>query len=150
MLSESPSDDTRVQPLSAMRVHFNEASLCNKETDKAIPPTGKTALEAAMAAANTYVETLHKKLQPFLTDLIRQVIVDASHSHFRSEKFKEMNAKPRVRPYNLPNCRNENFRQYLKSLRARALKLSTTNSQRKSRQHVAILGNAICLPCLQT
>ena len=84
MLSEATSDDTRVQPLSALLVYFNEASICDEETDKAIPPTGKTALEAAMAAANTYVETLHKKLQPFLTDIIRQVIVDASHSHFRS------------------------------------------------------------------
>ena len=98
MLSESPSDKTRVQPSSTTRVYFNEASQCDEETDKAIPPTGKTALEAAMAAANTYVETLHKKLQPFLTDLIRQVIVDASHSHFRSEKFKEMNATPEYVP----------------------------------------------------
>ena len=93
MLTESPSDDTRVQPSSATRVFFNEASTRNKVTDKAIPPTGgKTPLEAAMAAANTYVETLHKKLQPFLTDLIRQVLKDASVSHFKSEKLKEINA----------------------------------------------------------
>ena len=89
----SPSDNTRVQPSSAMRVYFNEAFPHNEATDKAIPPTGgKTPLEAAMAAANTYVETLHKKLQPFLTDLIRQVLKDASVSHFKSEKLKEMNA----------------------------------------------------------
>jgi hypothetical protein len=93
MLPESPSDDTRVQPSSAMRVYFNEASPCDEATDKAIPPTsGKTPLEAAMAAANTYVERLHKKLQPFLTNLIRQVLKDASASHFKSEKLKEMNA----------------------------------------------------------
>ena len=60
MLMESPSDDTKVQPLSATRVYFNEASTRNEATDKAIPPTGgKTLLEAAMVAANTYVETLH-------------------------------------------------------------------------------------------
>ena len=93
MLTESPSDDTRVQPSSAMRVYFNEASTRNEATDKAIPPTGgKTPLEAAMAAANTYVEMLHKKLRPFLTDLIRQVLKDASVSHFKSEKLKEINA----------------------------------------------------------
>ena len=90
---ESPSDDTRVQPSCAMRVYFNEASTRNEATDKAIPPNGgKTPLEAAMAAANTYVETLHKKLRPFLTDLIRQVLKDASVSHFKSEKLKEINA----------------------------------------------------------
>ena len=93
MLTESPSDDTRVQPSCATRVYFNEASTRNEATDKAIPPTGgKTPLEAAMAAANTYVETLHKKLRPFLTDLIRQVLKDASVSHFKSEKLKEINA----------------------------------------------------------
>ena len=93
MLTESPSDDSRVQPSSATRVYFNEASPRNKATDKAIPPTGgKTPLEAAMVAANTYVETLHKKLQPFLTDLIRQVFKDASIFHYKSEKLKEMNA----------------------------------------------------------
>jgi len=86
MLSESPSDETRVQPSNAMIVYFNEASQCDEETDKAIPPTGKTALEAAMAAANTYVETLHKKLQPFLADLIQHVLTDALLSHSRSEK----------------------------------------------------------------
>ncbi len=71
MLTESPFDDTRVHPLSATWVYFNETSPADEATDKAIPPTGgKTPLEAAMAAANTYVEMLHKKLQPFLTDLI--------------------------------------------------------------------------------
>ena len=93
MLTESPSGNTRVQPLSATQVYFNEASPRDEATDKAIPPTGgKTPLEAAMAAANTYVETLHKKLQPFLTNLIRQVLKDASVSHFKSEKLKEINA----------------------------------------------------------
>jgi len=93
MLTESPSDDTRVQPSSATRVYFNEASTRNEATDKAIPPTGgKTPLEAAMVAANTYVEMLHKKLRPFPTDLIRQVLKDASVSHFKSEKLKEINA----------------------------------------------------------
>ena len=91
MLLEAPSNNTRLQPLSTARVHFNEVSLRNKATDKATPPPA-TPLEAATAAAKIYVETLHKKLQPFLTDLIRQVLTDASHSHFRSEKLKEMDA----------------------------------------------------------
>ena len=105
---ESPSDDTRVQPSCATRVYFNEASTRNEATDKAIPPTGgKTPLEAAMAAANTYVETLHKKLRPFLTDLIRQVLKDASVSHFKSEKLKEINATSEYVPHDLPNRRNE-------------------------------------------
>jgi hypothetical protein len=59
-----------MQPSNATRVHFNEVSPCNEDTDKAIQPTGKIPLEAAMAAAKPYVETLHKKLQPFLNDLI--------------------------------------------------------------------------------
>ncbi len=47
--------------MSVTQVYFNEAPTCNEATDKAIPPTGgKTPLEAAMVAANTYVETLHK------------------------------------------------------------------------------------------
>jgi Txe/YoeB family toxin of Txe-Axe toxin-antitoxin module len=70
-----------------------KASLCDEDTDKATRPTsGKTASEAAMAAANNYVETLHNKLQHFLNDLIRQVLTDASASHFKSEKLKEMHA----------------------------------------------------------
>jgi hypothetical protein len=79
-----------VQPSNAERVHFHETSLCEEDTDKATQPTGKTALEAAMAAAKNYVETLHNKLQHFLNDLIRQVLTDASASHFKSEKLKEM------------------------------------------------------------
>jgi hypothetical protein len=51
-----------------------------------------------MAAATTYVETLHKKLQPFLTDLIRQVLKDASAYHYKSEKLKEMVATPEYVP----------------------------------------------------
>ena len=91
MLPELPSDDTRKQPSFATQVYFEETSPRNEDIDKAIPPTGrKVPLEAAMAAANTYVETLHKKLQPFLKDLIRQVLKDASVSHSKSEKLKEM------------------------------------------------------------
>ena len=91
MLPELPSNDTRKQPLFATRVYFEETSPRGEDTDKAINPTGREApLEAAMAAANTYVETLRKKLRPFLKDLIRQVLTDASVSHSRSEKLKEM------------------------------------------------------------
>ncbi len=99
MQTESPSDDNRVQPSSATRVHFDVTPTSAEGTDKAIHPTsGKTPLEAAMAAANTYVETLHKKLQPFLTDLIRQVFKDASIFHYKSEKLKEMNASSEYIP----------------------------------------------------
>ena len=79
--------------MSATRVHFDETPTCAKATDKAIHPTrGKTLLEAAMAAANTYVKMLHETLQPFLTDLIRHVFKDASVFHYKSEKLKKMNA----------------------------------------------------------
>ncbi len=82
MLPESPSDDTRKQPLFATQVYFEKTSPRDEDTDKAIHPTGREdPLEAAMAAANTYIETLHKKLQPFLKDLIRQVLTDLSVSH---------------------------------------------------------------------
>ncbi len=88
MLPELLSDDTRVQPSSATQVYF-EASTCDEATDKATQPAGKTPLESAMAAALTYVENLHKKLQTFLNDLIRQVLTDALISHFKSEKQKK-------------------------------------------------------------
>jgi hypothetical protein len=94
MLPESPSDDTRAQPSSTARiVRTIKNAASNEATEQAIPPIGgKSPLEAAMAAANTYVATLHTKLQPFLTDLIRQVLKDMSAFHFKSEKLKEMNA----------------------------------------------------------
>ncbi len=98
MLPELPSDDTRVQP-SCKRVSFDEVAQNNEASDNAIPPTGhKTPLEAAMAAAITYVETLHNKLQPFLTDLIRQVLKDASIFHYKNEKLKEIVANPEYVP----------------------------------------------------
>jgi hypothetical protein len=71
MQSELPSNDTTVQPLGAKRVCLVADSPSNEASDKAIPPTsGKTPLEAAMAAATMYTATLHKKFQPFLNDLI--------------------------------------------------------------------------------
>ncbi len=99
MLTELPSNHTRVQPSGAKQIRLNEASPNNKASDKAIPPTGgRTPLEAAMAAAITYVETLHKKLQPFHTDLIRQVCKDASAYHYKSDKLKEIVAIPEYVP----------------------------------------------------
>ena len=99
MLTESPSDNTRMQPSGAKRIRLDEVSPSNKASDKAIPPTGgKTPLEAAMAAAITYVEMLHKKLQPFLTDLIQKVLKDASAYHYKSEKLKDMIAIPEYVP----------------------------------------------------
>jgi hypothetical protein len=94
MLTESPSDDPRAQPLGAKRIRIEDPP-STKASDKAIPPTrGKTPLDAAMAAATTYVETLHKKLQPFLHDVIRQVLKDASTFHHKHEKLQEMCANP--------------------------------------------------------
>jgi hypothetical protein len=94
MLTELPSDDTRAQPSSAKRIRIEDPP-STEVSDKAIPPTrGKTPLEAAMAAATTYVETLHNKLQPFLRDLIRQVLKDASTFHHKYEKLQEMRANP--------------------------------------------------------
>ena len=98
MLPEALFGNTRVQPLSATRVHFNEVSSRTKATDKATPPTGYTPLEAAMAAANIYVETLHNKLQTFLQDLIRPVLTDALLSQYKSEKLKEFNANSEYVP----------------------------------------------------
>jgi hypothetical protein len=92
MLTESPSDDTRTQPSNAAWIDHNATLTSNEVTEQAIPPIGgKTPLEATMAAANTYVATLHTKLQPFLTDLIRQVLKDMSAFHYKSEKLEEMN-----------------------------------------------------------
>ncbi len=55
-------------------------------------------LEAALAAAQIYVAMLHKKLQPFLKDLIGRVLKDASAFHYKSEKYKEMRANPEYVP----------------------------------------------------
>jgi hypothetical protein len=71
MQSELPSNSTTLQPSGAIRVCLVTDSPSNKAFDKAIPPTsGKTPLEAAIAAATTYTAMLHQKLQPFLNDLI--------------------------------------------------------------------------------
>ena len=67
MLTELPSDDTRMQPSSAKRIRLDEASPSDEASDKAIPPTGgKTPLEAAMAAATTYVERSTRSSNPSL------------------------------------------------------------------------------------
>jgi hypothetical protein len=55
---------------------------------------GTTPLEAAMAAAATYVKMLQKKLQPFLLNLIQQVLKDTSTFHHKHEKLQEMGANP--------------------------------------------------------
>ncbi len=51
-----------------------------------------------MAAATTYVEMLHKKLQPFLLDLIRQVLKEVLTFHHKHEKLQEMRANPNYVP----------------------------------------------------
>jgi hypothetical protein len=84
--------------LGAKRICFKDPQ-STKVSDKAIPPTrGKTPLEAAMAAATTYVEMLHKKLQPFLLDLIRQVLKEVLTFHHKHEKLQEMRANPNYVP----------------------------------------------------
>jgi hypothetical protein len=77
--------------LISKRVPLVTDSPSNKASDKAIPPTsGKTPLEAAMATATTYTAMLHQKLQPFLNDLIRCILKNASAFHYKSEKLQEM------------------------------------------------------------
>jgi hypothetical protein len=88
-----------MQPSGAKRIHLEEASPSNEALDKAIPPTGsKSPLESALAIATTYVEMLHMKLQPFLTYLIWQILMDASAYRYKSEKLKEMIATPKYIP----------------------------------------------------
>jgi hypothetical protein len=55
-------------------------------------------LEAALAAAQIYIVTLHEKLQPFLKDLFGRVLKDASAFHYKSKKYKEMCADPEYIP----------------------------------------------------
>jgi hypothetical protein len=99
MQSELPSNETMVQPLIAKRVRLAADSPSDEASYKAIPPTsGETPLEAAMAAATTYTATLHKKLQPFLNDLIRCILKDALAFHYKSEKLQEMRANPEYVP----------------------------------------------------
>ncbi len=56
-----------------------------------------------MAAANTYLKTLHDKLQPFVKDLIGCVLTDASKFYYKNKKFNKMRANPAYIP---TNCRN--------------------------------------------
>ena len=94
MLPELPSNDPRAQPSGTKRIGINDLP-SPEVADKAIPPTrDRTPLEAAMAAAATYIKMLHKKLQPFLLDLIRQVLKDAPTIHHKREKLQEMRANP--------------------------------------------------------
>ncbi len=43
-----------------------------------------------MAAAKTFILTLHPKLQAFVQDLIGGVLKDASKFHYKNEKFNKM------------------------------------------------------------
>jgi hypothetical protein len=94
-------------------------------------------LEAARAAATTYVETLHKKLQPFLHDLIQQVLKDASTFHHKHEKLQEMRANPDYIP---AVCRTVGMKLQAVSevSKSTGLKLLKTNSREKSRCSAAI------------
>jgi hypothetical protein len=98
MQLELPSDGS-TQPLGTKRIRFEEP-LPTKVSGKATTqPTQVTSpLEAALAAAQIYVATLHEKLQPFLKDLIGHVLKDASIFHYNSKKYKEMRADPEYVP----------------------------------------------------
>ncbi len=99
MQSESPSSDTTVQPSGAKRVRLVADSPRDEASGKAIPPTSdKTPLEAAMAATTMYTVTLHQKLQPFLNDLIRCILKNASAFHYKSGKLQEMCTNPSTSP----------------------------------------------------
>ena len=76
-----------------------------------------------MAAAKTYVKTLHKKLQPFLNDLIRQVLKDASASHLKSEKLKEMQATSEYVPaiFQTVGLKLQTLSEFTKSVGYKAL-----------------------------
>jgi hypothetical protein len=114
--------------------------------DKTILPTqGTTPLEAAMAAAATYVKMLHKKLQPFLLNLIRQVLKDASTFHPKHEKLQEMRANPNYVP---AVCRTVGMKLQAvsESARARALRLLKTNSKVKFRHSTAIGQHGLSSP----
>jgi hypothetical protein len=45
-----------------------------------------------MAAADTFILTLHPKLQHFVKDLISCVLKDASKFHYKNEKLNKMRA----------------------------------------------------------
>jgi hypothetical protein len=94
MHPESPSNAMSTQPLGARRIWFKEP-LPTKVSGKATtqPTRVTSALEAALAAAQTYVAMPHVKLQPFLKDLIGHILKDASAFHYKSEKYKEMRAE---------------------------------------------------------
>jgi hypothetical protein len=98
MQSELPSNAS-TQPLGTKRIQFKEplpAKVSGKATTQ---PTQVTSpLEAALAAVQVYIATLHEKLQPFLKDLIGHVLKDASAFHHKSEKYTEMRANPEYVP----------------------------------------------------
>jgi hypothetical protein len=102
MLSESPSET------SGSRSSGSKWACISEEHEGPEPATnppvqGKTPLEAALAATNTYLMALHTKLQPFVKDLIGCVLTDASEFHYKNKKFNEMRADAAYTP---TNCRN--------------------------------------------
>jgi hypothetical protein len=99
MHPESPSDVMSTQLLGTKRIRFEEplpTGVLGKATTQ--PTCVTSPLKAALATAQTYVATLHVKLQPFLKDHIGCVLKDASTFHYKSEKYKEMCANPEYVP----------------------------------------------------
>ncbi len=64
------------------------------------PAQGTTPLEAAVAVANTFIVTLHPKLQHFVEELIGGALKDASKFHQKSKKLNKMCTDPTYIPAN--------------------------------------------------
>ena len=93
MLTESPSKTNRSRPQgTSKRIRLNKEMTEGPESAATTPTRGTTPLEAAMAAAKTFIATLHPKLQAFVQDLIGGVLKDASKFHYKNKKLNEMGA----------------------------------------------------------
>jgi hypothetical protein len=103
MLTESLSKTNRLHPQGTSKwIHHCKETA--KGPESATHPTqGKIPLESAMAAAKTFIVTLHPKLQHFVQDLIGGVLKDASKFYYKSEKLNKMCANNAYIP---TICRN--------------------------------------------
>jgi hypothetical protein len=92
MLAELLSESNRLRPQgTSKRICHCEETVEGPES-ATHPTQGTTPLEAAMAAAKTFIVTLHPKLQSFVPDLIGGILKDASKFHYKSEKLNKMRA----------------------------------------------------------
>jgi hypothetical protein len=89
-MTELLSKTNRLHPQgTSKRIHHRKETAKGPES-ATYPTQGTTPLEAAMAAAKTFIVTLHPKLQHFVQDLIGGILKDASKFHYKSEKLNEM------------------------------------------------------------